>query len=109
MPDSFLGLLRFSFMAGRPARHKATQLFGLAADDGELDIGKADQPIAGFGFGDADRLAGQRLAEEEQIAAPFDLTVGARPARSGWDKVAARGGNGWSAAPGRALRAGDGR
>src|ERR1700736_2008980 len=64
-------------MAARPACHKAAQLFGLAVDDAELDIGKADEPVTGFGFGDADRLAGQRLAEKDQLAAPFDLAIGA--------------------------------
>jgi hypothetical protein len=49
MPDSFLGLFRVSSMADRPARHEATQLFGLAVDGGELDIRKADQPIGGRG------------------------------------------------------------
>ena len=77
MPDTFLGLFRFCFMAGWPARHKAAQPFGLAIDDAEVAIGKADQPIAGLGFGDADRLARQCIAEKDQIAAPFDLAAGA--------------------------------
>src|SRR5438874_1600661 len=82
MPDTFLGLFRFCFMAGWPARHKAAQPFGLAIDDAEVAIGKADQPIAGLGFGDADRLARQCIAEKDQIAAPFDLAVGASSSRT---------------------------
>ena len=33
-----------------------------------------------FAFGDADRLADQRIGDIQQAAVPFDLAVGANPA-----------------------------
>src|SRR5467141_3944633 len=52
----------------------------LRMDVSELDLGIAHQPVAALGFGDADRLADQRLADEDQLARPFDLAVAAHPA-----------------------------
>src|SRR4029077_6305850 len=52
------------------------KFFGLAIDDAELDIGKADDPIAGLGFGEAEGLAGERFADEHVVAAPLDLAGG---------------------------------
>jgi hypothetical protein len=43
------------------------------SNDPEVDLGEADQPVAGFGFGNADGFADQRLAEEDHVAAPPDL------------------------------------
>jgi hypothetical protein len=77
IPDSFLGLFWGCFMAGRPARHKAAELSGRAIDDAELDIGEADDPVAGFGLSDAHSFADQRLAQEKQVAAPLDLAIAA--------------------------------
>src|SRR5579872_1490255 len=42
MVDSFPGLFVGRFTAGRPPRREAAKFFGLAIDDAELDIGKAD-------------------------------------------------------------------
>src|SRR5260370_41565798 len=71
MGDSFPGLFRFA--APRPGRRKAAKLSGPAIDDAEVEIGKAHDPVAGRGFGDADRLAGEGLTDEDELAAPFDL------------------------------------
>jgi signal transduction histidine kinase len=70
-------LFWFGFMAARPGRHDAAKLFGVPVDEGEVEIGEAHDPVAGFGLGDADGLADQRLAEEEIVAALLDLAVGA--------------------------------
>src|SRR5271154_2892445 len=77
MPDSFLGLFRFRFMAGRPARHEAAKFFAPAIDDAQVDVGEANDPISEHGFGDADRFADERLAEKDELAAPSDLAVAA--------------------------------
>src|SRR6185312_5706251 len=77
---SFLGLFWGRFMAGRPARHKAAKFFGDAIDDAELDVGEADDPVAGFGLGDTDGFVNERFAEEEQVAAPSDLAIAAHAA-----------------------------
>ena len=61
----------------RPGRAKAAKFAGATVDDGEIDIAKADDPVAVLGLGDADRLAGERLTEEDELAAPFDLAGGA--------------------------------
>jgi hypothetical protein len=37
----------------------------------------SEKPITGFGFGDADWLSDQRLAEEDYVAAPADLAIAA--------------------------------
>src|SRR5438270_12252351 len=49
-------------------------------DVAELDIGIAHQPVATFGFADANRFADQRLADKDQLTGPFDLAVAAHPA-----------------------------
>lgn len=48
-------------------------------DEAERVIGEADDPVAGLGLGNADRLADQGLADEDESAAPLDLAVGADP------------------------------
>src|SRR5438132_506778 len=54
---------------------------GAAGEDvAELDIGIAHQPVAAFGFADANRFADQRLADKDQLTGPFDLAVAAHPA-----------------------------
>src|SRR5271167_2577981 len=60
-----------------PACRKPTKLLGLPVDNTEIDFGEADQPVANLGFGNADRLADQRLAEEDHVAAPTDLAIAA--------------------------------
>ena len=64
-------------MTWRPGRSKSAKLLAPPIDDPEVDLGEADQPIAGLGFGDADGLADQRLAEEDHLAAPADLAIAA--------------------------------
>src|SRR5579883_325269 len=77
MADSFLGLFWFGVMAGRPARHNAAQLSGLAIDETEVDVGEADDPVSGLSLGDADGLAGEGLVDVDELAAPLDLAAGA--------------------------------
>src|SRR2546428_2369357 len=48
----------------------------LAIDNAEFDVGKANQPITIVIFRDTERLADQNLADEDKLAAPFDLAVG---------------------------------
>ena len=75
MVDSFP--VSFCFLAPRPGRKEEAQFLGLAIDDAEVDIGVANQPVAGFGFGDPDGLTGKRFADEDKVAAPFYLAVAA--------------------------------
>src|SRR5882724_98520 len=77
MVDSFPVLFWFGFTAGRPSRREASQFLGPPVDEAEVDGGEADDPVAGLGLGDADRLAGKRLADVDELAAPFDLAAGA--------------------------------
>ena len=77
MVDSFPVLFRFGFTAGRPSRREAAQFAGLPIDEAEFDGGEADDPVAGLGLGHADGLAGERLADIDELAAPFDLAAGA--------------------------------
>src|SRR5215469_8145757 len=129
MADSFLGLFercQLPFggrskdfrMTWRPAGSKLAKLFAAPVDDPQVDIGKPDEPVAGFGFGNADGLADQRLAEKNHGAAPTDLAIAAHLAHGVIGVVprrlnligvgpAARADSGWSAAPGRALHAAD--
>ena len=72
MVDSLPGLFRFGFASARPCRGKAAQFFAGPVEDAEIDGGEADEPVAVFGLGDADGLAGQRFADEDEAAAPFD-------------------------------------
>ena len=48
----------------------------LGVDDAEVDPSITDQPVAVSGFGDADALAGQGLADEDGPATPLDLAAG---------------------------------
>ena len=50
------------------------KLFVPAVDDPQVNIGKPDEPVAGFGFGNTNRLADQRLAEKNHGAAPTSRT-----------------------------------
>ena len=53
-------------------------------------MGVADQPFARFGLLDRHRLADQRLADENQLAAPFDLAVRPHPADRGLVRIIGR-------------------
>ena len=64
--------------AGRAQRPRAEPVV-LRVDVTEFDIGKADQPVAGLGLDNADRLADQRLADKDQIPRPFNLACGPYP------------------------------
>jgi hypothetical protein len=60
-----------------PPSRAAIELVGAPVDEAELDVGEADAPVAALGLGDADRLADQHLADEDEFATPLDLAVGA--------------------------------
>ena len=49
-------------------------------DESEFDVGVTDEPFAVLGLLDRPRLADQRLANENQIASPFDHAVRPNPA-----------------------------
>jgi hypothetical protein len=61
----------------RPGGGEPAKLFGPPVDDPEIDFGKADKPIGGFGFGNTNGLVDQRLAEKDHRAAPADLAIAA--------------------------------
>src|SRR5882724_8727314 len=79
MGNSFRGLFYRRFAAPRPGRRKAAELLVCAVDDTEIDVGKADDPIAALGLGNPDRLVDENLADEHEVAAPFDFSVAAHP------------------------------
>src|SRR6185312_11307967 len=58
----------------------AQQAMSTAIDVAELDIGVAHAPVAACGLGDADGFADQHLADEDQLARPLDLAIGAHAA-----------------------------
>src|SRR5580658_6222127 len=60
---------------GRRARQLAAAEAGGLVDAAELDVGEANQPFALLGLLDRDRFADQRFADEDEVAAPFDLAV----------------------------------
>ena len=60
------------------AGSEPAKLFAAPVDDPEINVGKPDEPVAGFGFGNADGLADERLAEKNPGAAPTDLAIGAQ-------------------------------
>lgn len=64
-------------MTWGPAGSEPAKLFASPVDDPEVNVGKADQPVAGFGSGTANRLADQRLAEKDHLAAAADLAIAA--------------------------------
>ena len=64
-------------MTRRSGGSEPTKLLAPPLDDPEVNVGKADQPVAGFGFGNTNRLADQRLAEKDHVAAPADLAIAA--------------------------------
>src|SRR5580658_10167388 len=79
MGDSFRGLFCRRFTAPRPGRRKAAELFARAVDDAEIDVDKADDPIAAFSLGNPNRLIDENLADEHEVAAPSDFSVAAHP------------------------------
>src|SRR5271154_2469589 len=78
MGDSFHAAFRFA--AARPGRRKAEQFFCPSVDDAQIDIAEPKEPVAIDRFCNADGLAGERLADEDEIAAPLDLAGGTDPA-----------------------------
>ena len=78
MGDSFPALFRFA--AARPGRRKAAQFFCPSVDDAEIDVAEPKEPVAIGRLSNADGLAGERLADEYEIAAPLDLAGGTDPA-----------------------------
>src|SRR6266852_9081752 len=77
MGNSFPDLFRSRFAAPRPGRRKAREFFRLPHDATEVDVCETDQPVALLGLDDPDRLAGQRLADEDIVAVPLDRAIGA--------------------------------
>ena len=71
----------FGFRAARPGRAEAMKFLGPAIDDAEVDVGEANDPVAAVGLGNADGFALQRLADEDQVAAPLDGPVSVRTRR----------------------------
>src|SRR4029077_12147047 len=80
MPDSFPGLFWLCFQAGRPARLEAAEFLGPWIYEPKCDIGEAPDPVALLGLGDADELADEGFADEDEVATPFDLAIGTHPA-----------------------------
>jgi len=88
-----LPILLWTLWATRGVVHKSTgaprrRQFAPAQpaariDESELDMGVAHKPFAGLGFLDRHRLADQRLADEDQVAGPFDHAVRSNPAHGG--------------------------
>ena len=70
----------FRFAAARPGRRKAAQFFCPSVDDAEVDVAEPKEPVAIGRLSNADGLAGERLADEYEIAAPLDLAGGTDPA-----------------------------
>src|ERR1700688_4359740 len=60
-------------------RGAAIEAVALAVDEAELDVGVAYPPLAVLRLLHADRLADQDLADEDEVAVPLDLAVGAHP------------------------------
>jgi hypothetical protein len=52
-----------------------------AIDGPEIASAEADDRVAGLEFGEPDPFAGQRLADEDELAPPFDLCARGRPSR----------------------------
>src|SRR4051794_4472042 len=90
MGDSFHVLFRLGFVAGRSARPEAAPLSGVAVDEAELEIGEADEPVTGRGLGDADGLAGERLADEDAVTAPADVAAGPHAALGAVGRIGGR-------------------
>src|SRR6478736_1288774 len=80
MPDSFPGLFWLGFQVGRPARLEAAEFLGPTIDEAKVDIGEAYDPVALLSLGDADELADEGFADEDEVATPFDLAIGTHPA-----------------------------
>jgi hypothetical protein len=56
-------------MTWRSAGSEPAKPFAPPVDDPEVNVGKADKPVAGFGFGNTNGLADQRLTENDHFAA----------------------------------------
>src|SRR5258705_7584720 len=66
---------RPSFRVSRPLEGTVIDV-----DEAQVDVGIAPLPFTGWASADADRLADQHLADEDQLAVPLDLAVRAHPA-----------------------------
>src|SRR5882724_7609551 len=77
MGNSFPGLFWLGFTAARPGRREAAKLFRVAVDDAKIDVDEAHDPIAGLCLREANGFARQCLADEHEVAAPFDVAAGA--------------------------------
>src|SRR5262249_15497340 len=68
------------FAPARPGGRKRAQPCSTPIDEADGNVGKAHDPVAGVGLGDADGFADQGLAEEDEVAGPLDRTIGAHAA-----------------------------
>lgn len=67
--------MRFLAERRRARRREAAQL-AVLVDQSKVAARKAHEMATAFVFGEPDRLAGHRLADEDVFAAPFDRAVG---------------------------------
>ena len=72
MVDSFPALFRFA--AGRPGRRKTEPSFCPSVDHAEIDIADRRSQSPSAVSANADRLAGERLADEDEIGAACRLS-----------------------------------
>src|SRR5271165_7215377 len=98
----------WTLWATRSVVHKSTagrfgfsQAVAAMGDDAEHDRAEADRPAVGV-FGEADRFAGERAIEVDELAPPFDFAVRAHPSDLVVDRIVGLAQNAVPA-PGRGL------
>ena len=98
----------WTLWATRSVVHKSTagrfgfsQAVAAMGDDAEHDRAEADRPAVGV-FGQADRFAGERAIEVDELASPFDFAVQAHPSDLVVDRIVGLAQNAVPA-PGRGL------
>jgi len=84
----------WTLWAARSVVHKSTaggfgfaQAVAAMGDDAESDRAVGDAPSAVLAFRKADRLAGERAIEVDELAPPFDFAVGAHPPHLVVDRI----------------------
>ena len=84
----------WTLWATRSVVHKSTalgsgfsQAIAAMGDDAERDGAEADRPAGGV-FGEANRLAGKRAIDVDELASPFDFAVGAHAPHLMVDRIA---------------------
>src|SRR6185503_11912715 len=66
---------------------QSAQSLIVVVDDSERDLEEAYLPLAGLVFFHGDGLAGEGAADMDEVAAPFDLAVGAHLAHRGLGRI----------------------